>query len=123
MTMRALSVRQPFAWLLVHGHKTREDRTWATDHRGPLAIHASARLAPDADQVIATCRDLGIPIPDADQLPRGAIVGTVDLRACTGRAPRFAWTVANGRPCAPIPMRGQLALWNAPVNPSRLNAR
>jgi hypothetical protein len=38
--MRALSIRQPWAWLIVHGFKPVENRDWATDYRGPLAIHA-----------------------------------------------------------------------------------
>jgi len=38
--MKALSVRQPWAWLIVAGYKGIENRTWETRHRGPLLIHA-----------------------------------------------------------------------------------
>lgn len=39
--MRALSFRQPFAWLTVHGHKPTENRTWNTSYRGWFLVHAS----------------------------------------------------------------------------------
>src|SRR3954462_15938308 len=38
--MRALSVRQPWASLIAHGHKLIENRSWCTSYRGPLLIHA-----------------------------------------------------------------------------------
>jgi hypothetical protein len=40
----AISVRQPFAWLIVAGHKDIENRPWDPKHRGPVLIHASARF-------------------------------------------------------------------------------
>src|SRR6516165_9385512 len=41
--MKALSVRQPFAHLIVTGIKRIENRFWATPYRGPLLIHAASR--------------------------------------------------------------------------------
>lgn len=38
--LRALSIRQPWAWLVAHGHKTIENRQWRTEHRGDTLIHA-----------------------------------------------------------------------------------
>ena len=40
--MKALSVKQPWACLIVEGIKPIEIRSWATDHRGPLLVCASA---------------------------------------------------------------------------------
>ena len=37
----ALSLKQPWATLLVHGHKTVEVRAWPTPRRGPVLIHAA----------------------------------------------------------------------------------
>jgi len=42
--MRAISVRQPWAWLIVQGYKDVENRTWATRYRGPIFIHAGKQL-------------------------------------------------------------------------------
>lgn len=39
--MKVLSIRQPWASLIVKGCKDVENRTWKTDYRGPIAIHAS----------------------------------------------------------------------------------
>jgi len=39
--MKALSVRQPWAWLIAHGLKPVENREWETHYRGPVLIHAS----------------------------------------------------------------------------------
>src|SRR5207302_502261 len=38
--MKALTVRQPWAWAIVQGKKDVENRSWRTDHRGMVAIHA-----------------------------------------------------------------------------------
>jgi hypothetical protein len=39
--MKALSIRQPWAWLIVNGYKDIENRSWATKFRGPVLIHAA----------------------------------------------------------------------------------
>jgi hypothetical protein len=39
--MRALSIRQPWADLILSGEKDVENRTWYTHHRGLLVVHAS----------------------------------------------------------------------------------
>lgn len=41
--MKALSLTQPWATLIGLGEKRWETRSWATNHRGPLAIHSSLR--------------------------------------------------------------------------------
>jgi hypothetical protein len=43
--LRALSVRQPWAQLIVEGSKDVENRTWSTPYRGIVAVHAA--LQPD----------------------------------------------------------------------------
>lgn len=40
--MKVISLLQPWASLVVLGHKRIETRSWNTKHRGPLLIHASA---------------------------------------------------------------------------------
>lgn len=41
--MKALTIWQPWASLLVSGQKKYETRSWATSYRGPIAIHAAMR--------------------------------------------------------------------------------
>jgi hypothetical protein len=38
---RAISIRLPWAWLIVNGFKDVENRSWRTRHRGTILIHAS----------------------------------------------------------------------------------
>ena len=83
--MKILSVRNPWAWLLVAGHKDIENRTWRTSYRGPLLIHAS--LGTDPENFMPKQREwlefAGIAIPE--DLPRGAIVGSVNLSGVVGQ--------------------------------------
>jgi hypothetical protein len=72
--MKVLSLMQPWATLVVMGLKTIETRSWATDYRGPLFIHASKSRA---GKTILPA--LGVPIPDFNALPFGAIIGEVNL--------------------------------------------
>ncbi len=121
--MKALTLHQPWATGMVRGFKTVETRSWSTRHRGPLAIHAgkqaSAGLAYDL---------LGV---EPEDLPRGAVLGVVELEACwvmterdikaalprerawgDWRPGRFAWVT---RPiiwfAEPIPAVGKQGLW------------
>jgi hypothetical protein len=85
-TTLALSVRQPWAWLILHGGKDVENRTWVTKVRGPILIHASAGMTREeyeyarrfADFVNGhTCR-----FPAIDELQLGGIVGSVEIVDC-----------------------------------------
>ena len=40
--MKAISIKQPWASLIAHGIKDIENRTWKTNYRGKILIHASA---------------------------------------------------------------------------------
>ncbi|WP_234838619.1 ASCH domain-containing protein [Sinorhizobium meliloti] len=40
----AISIMQPWAWLIVNGHKDIENRDWPTKSRGPVAIHAGKKV-------------------------------------------------------------------------------
>lgn len=44
MTMRLLTVRQPWASLIINGFKPIENRTWSTDYRGDVGIIASTKV-------------------------------------------------------------------------------
>ncbi len=46
--MKALSIMQPWAWLIVNGHKDIENRNWPTRFRGPVYIHAGKKIDGDA---------------------------------------------------------------------------
>ncbi len=77
MRYHALSIKQPWAALLVAGRKTIEVRRWSTGFRGELLIHA-ARVPDDRPQAWAQ-----LP-PDLREAARlgGGIVGVGRLEAC-----------------------------------------
>lgn len=77
--MKALSIRQPWAWLVVNGHKDVENRDWPTNYRGRLVIHTGAKVDEDAVDAYQLAESLGITIPPLSSLPRGGIVGMVEL--------------------------------------------
>jgi len=43
--IKALTIRQPWAFAILNLGKDVENRSWRTRHRGPLLIHAAARSA------------------------------------------------------------------------------
>jgi hypothetical protein len=70
VAMKALSIRQPWAELILRGEKDVENRSWLTHHRGPLLIHASKTL------VRESMDEFGL---DEETIPRGALVGVVEV--------------------------------------------
>jgi hypothetical protein len=130
--VRALTVRQPWAWAIVHGGKDVENRTrnLAGGYRGPVAIHAGLTdddAAYDDDmirQALSECDDGWLLAEEVGTL--GAFVGVVDLDSvhhdsdhgrghrCSPWAQSDLWhnVVTNPRPLPqPIPARGMLGLW------------
>ena len=85
--MKALSIRQPWAWLIVHGHKPVENRTWSTKFRGPVLIHASKGMtrAEYAEAQDLALR-LGVKIPHRLDLDYGGIVGQAEIVDCVEHA-------------------------------------
>jgi len=85
--VRVLTVRQPYAWAIIHGGKGVENRTRniAGGYRGPVAIHAGLRDDPDAwaDLTAGWSLAPGTPRPPVSSLlrdvVRGAVIGVVDL--------------------------------------------
>jgi hypothetical protein len=90
--VKALTVQQPWAWAIVHGGKLIENRTQLWGYRGPLAIHAGARISDRgmADQRVGHAlrdhghiTDPGMPAGMTAMLGApihmSAIIGVVDL--------------------------------------------
>lgn len=74
--MKALSLLQPWASLVVMGVKKIETRSWRTAHRGELLIHASVGKK---GGVLTNDPPFKKYIADFNQLPFGAIIGKVVL--------------------------------------------
>ncbi len=90
MKLRALSIRQPHAEAIMRGVKTIEYRSAATRIRGQICIYASLGRYSAADEA-KMMAEYGIDNVSCDDLPRGVIVGTVELHDCEGGE----WYVQN----------------------------
>ena len=116
--MKALSVRQPYAWLIAQGIKDVENRAWRTSYRGPLLIHAPMRVEAHAlARFAATSWASLFPSFDAEDYPTGGIIGMVTLIDIVTRyeSPWFVgpygWVVRDAQPVSFVPMRGALHLF------------
>lgn len=117
-----LSICQPWPWMILAGHKRIENRTWPTNYRGPLLIHASKSRK--WMHAAAGLRQNGFRLPADDRLKYGAIVGVVELVDVVEYAGRedlqddpfasgpLCWVLANARRFrTPFPARGNASLW------------
>lgn len=79
--MLALSIRQPWAWAIIHAGKDIENRDWWTNYRGPFFVHASKGMtrAEYADAISAFPH---IAWPHRDSLQRGGIIGRAKIVQC-----------------------------------------
>lgn len=78
---RALSIRQPHAEAIMRGVKKTEFRSGRTKIRGRIFIYASLGRYPKGDEEDMMA-EYGIDDVACDDLPRGVIIGTVDLHDC-----------------------------------------
>ena len=77
-SMRALSIRQPCAEAIMRGVKTTEYRSGPTYIRGRILIYASQSRY-QADDETEMLQEFGITDVDVDDLPKGVIIGSVEL--------------------------------------------
>lgn len=77
--MKALSIRQPWAWAILYAGKNIENRTWNTTHRGDFLIHAGSALDEEAFRLMQLYPIPNVKLPERDEFPRGGIVGQATL--------------------------------------------
>jgi len=85
--MKTLSVKQPWAWLICSGVKDIENRTWPTNYRGRVFIHASGKQCEVKGLLTYSQQEhliLKLPhkMPIQDNLINGAIIGSVEIVDC-----------------------------------------
>lgn len=80
LPLKALTIDALWAWAIIAGHKTVENRTWPTHHRGTLVIHAGTNKTRD-HEAYAFLAGQGLTPPDRAELSelRGMILGTVEM--------------------------------------------
>lgn len=123
--MIALSIRQPWAHFIIHGYAGRfkdvENRDWRTPFRGRCLIHASksGTRREFAAQVAAVAETFGVDLQlTFDELPRGGVIGSVDIHDCVDSHDSQWWMGPHGfllrepRSTVFTPMPGRLGFFN-----------
>ncbi len=117
---RALSVRQPWAWAILFAGKDVENRSWqAVNHglnvRGTIALHAAKGMTrAEYEGAKRFMADLDVECPDACDLWRGAVIGTIEVVDVVKEhtSPWFfgprGLILENPRSCVPVPVSGAL---------------
>lgn len=123
--MKVLTIKQPWATLIMQGDKRFEFRSWQTKYRGDLLIHAGKGIDEEAMKRLAKY------LPD--EIPLGKILGKVTLVDCVKMCSEFkdmllkenpdiytkssfqenyGWQVENVKVFnEPIDVKGHLSLW------------
>lgn len=125
--MKALTIKEPWASLIVNGYKKYEFRSWKTNYRGKILIHAGMSIEKD---MLGNIKDYNI------EINKGAIIGEADLADCilvneefdeelrnideivygNNHINNYAWKLENIKKYdKPIPIKGKLGLWNYEV--------
>ena len=145
MAYLALSIKQPWAWLICAGMplmdsidnkdgstsvmpsdkvviKNIENRDWPTSYRGKFYVHASKRDDNEAQWWLMEkgFAPMMVLMLFSDKVPRGAIIGEVDLVDCVTEhpSPWFTgpWGFVLANPVLyekPIPCKGRLGFFQA----------
>jgi hypothetical protein len=119
----ALSIQQPWAWLIVTGHKPVENRDWPTRVRGWIGIHAGQKF--DAEGYEWVRREFPqIALPAPAEFARGGIVGRARLVDCVEEhdSPwffgRYGFVFADAEPLPVIGCRGKLGFFRPVITPT-----
>lgn len=120
--MKALSIRQPWAWLIIHGGKDIENRSWHTKFRGRFLVHASQGMTQQEYANAAAFADLecGVTIPPFNELQRGGVVGSVELvdSLDSSESPWYmgqkAFPLRDPKPMQFSPLKGRLGFFEVP---------
>lgn len=123
--MKVLTIKQPWASLIINNYKKYEFRSWKTNYRGKILIHAGLSLEKD---MLDRFKDY-----DLDCI-KGAIIGEAELVDCilvdaklneelrcidkivygrSNHVEKYAWKLNNiVKYDKPIYIKGKLGLWN-----------
>lgn len=122
--MKALSIRQPWASMIIQGYKPVENRSWKAKHRGPLLIHAAKKYDYDGEWWIKENFKydpaMAKAIKDSQSL-RGGIIGSVTMVDCVSSHPspwyagEWAFVFIDPKPIDFYPCPGKLSFFEAPI--------
>ena len=133
---KCITIKQPWASLIVEGIKDIENRTWKTNFRGRVLVHAAAKPANIKYEIEgqASIKEIqmfsALGRAEEDDL-FGCIIGSVEIVDCVihhpsiwadkssefmlqSGKPIYNWVLANPIKFPdPIPMKGKLSFWES----------
>jgi hypothetical protein len=111
--MKVISVRQPWAWAIIHGGKDIENRSWKTTLRGRVFIHAAKKIDNPSTCIFDT---FGVLL--TDKFLTGGIIGSVDIVDCVTSSESkwffgpYGFVLKNPISLDFFPCRGQLGFFD-----------
>lgn len=114
--MKAISIRQPWASLIVAGVKDIENRSWPTNYRGKVLVHASKKIDKKAMDIVAK---MGMPPAYMDTIREytGGIIGEVEITDCVKKHNSdwfegpYGFVLQNAKPLTFVPLDGKLGIF------------
>lgn len=133
--MRTLSIRQPWAWLILRpdlegeartawlssrDRKDIENREWSTAYRGRILVHAGKTMSRRyfEDVAVDVMNGFSLQLPAYESLERGGIVGVVTITDCVTSSSSpwfqdaFGFVLADPRPLPFHPCNGKLGYFD-----------
>lgn len=133
--MLALSIRQPWAWLILNAGKDIENRDWPTKVRGRVLVHAAKSMTWDewghawdfahGSGAGPKALDRGLTF---HTIERGGIVGSVEIVDCVKRSAShwfvgpYGFVLRDPLLLPFTPWRGQLGIFDVPLTMDQLAA-
>lgn len=141
--VKALSIRQPWAWLIVRpdlvGQEERaaalldgkikiiENRNWQTNFRGRFLVHAAKGMTrAEYESCSRYALERGVFVPPMAELDRGGVVGAARITGCVDsycvRRPdqsrwflgEFGFVIEDAEPLQFSAVKGSLGFFNVP---------
>jgi hypothetical protein len=119
--LKALSIKQPWAWLILNAGKDIENRSWNTTIRGRILIHASKGMTTvEYNDAAAYAWERGVEIPHQTNVMRSGIVGSVEIVDCVTSSDSrwfmgpYGFVLRNPIILPFQPCKGALKFFNAP---------
>lgn len=119
--MKAISIQQPWAWLIVNGFKDIENRDWPTRFRGRISIHAGKKFDKEGYEWVKS-EFPEIPLPAPHEFDRGGLVGAATIIDCVTESSspwffgQYGFVIADATPSPLAHCRGQLGIFIADVS-------
>ncbi|CCK81147.1 ASCH domain-containing protein [Desulfobacula toluolica] len=127
--MKAISVKQPWASLIVEGIKDIENRNWFTYYRGLLYIHASKGFDLQGAKLILELRPEYQAVIEKSKNERGGIIGHVNMIDCVKKheSPwfhgKYGFVLQLPNMIDFYPMRGKLSIFDFEFRDNENNSR